>query len=46
MINNLGTLSSELQINFGVLLIDTEYSATEFMRKSQGENILIYISGG
>ena len=28
MINNLGTPSSELQINFGVLQIDTENSAT------------------
>ena len=28
MINNLGTRSSKLQINFGVLLIDTENSAT------------------
>ena len=28
MINNLGTPSSELQINFGVLQIDTENSST------------------
>ena len=28
MINNRGTLSSELQINFNVLQIDTENSAT------------------
>ena len=28
MINNLGTPSSELQINFGMLQIDTENSAT------------------
>ena len=29
MINNLGTLSSEMQINFGVLQTNTENSATE-----------------
>ena len=29
MINNLGTPSSEQQINFGVLQIDTENLATE-----------------
>ena len=28
MINNLGTLSSEMQITFGVLQIDTENSVT------------------
>ena len=33
MINNLGTSSSELQINFGVLQIDTKYSATGIMNR-------------
>ena len=31
MINNLGTPSSEMQIDFGVLKIDTENSAIEPM---------------
>ena len=34
MINNLGTQSYELQINFGVLQIDTENSATGRLRNN------------
>ena len=36
MIDSLGTLSSELQINFGVLQIDTENSATGVLSMHQG----------
>ena len=38
MINNLGTPSSELQINFDVLQIDTENSATGLL--SRAKNVL------
>ena len=42
MINNLGTLSSELQINFDVLQIETENSATEPTAKNV---VFQFISG-
>ena len=39
VINNLGTPSSKLQINFGVLQIGTESSATEVLRFSRNLQI-------
>ena len=45
LINNLGTPSSQLQINFGVLQIDTENSATRHMHRYWAlGRILIYLS--
>ena len=41
MINNLGTPPSELQINFGVLQIDTENSATGAARTMKAKKISI-----
>ena len=44
MINNLGTPSSELQINFGELQIDTENSATGLLLRYATDNIAEWTS--
>ena len=44
VINNLGTPSSELQINFSVLQIDKENSATEYVCMHIKEKIIIKIT--
>ena len=46
MINNLGTPSSELQINFGVLQIDTENSATGISLQVARESELFHFICG